>query len=206
MPEAGTALLNGTVLNDGGLACEYRFQYGRTPALGSNTSWSGGSQVTGDDFQQKITGLAANTIYYFRAQVRNSLATGSGDTLSFITTRANPAVGSLPATMISESQAILHGIVLQDSDRPGNVYFEWGGTKAYGNRTTVQNGFATGDEFNARITGLSEGTPIHYRAVFQSSPPVFGSDTTFTTASAVGLLTLAEADLLGQFMEESELA
>ncbi len=205
MPEAGSALLNGTVADDGGLPCEYRFQYGRTIALGTNTDWAGGALRTGDTFNQRIRSLRANTIYYFRAQLRNTEGIGSGSILNFITVRANAAVATLQATDISESQGVINGIVEEDSDKPGLVFFEWGMSTLYGNRTAPQGGFATGDEFSARIRGISEGTPIHYRAVFQSSPPVYGADRAFTTASAIGLITLAEADLLQQFMKESEL-
>lgn len=201
MPEDGSAILNGEVLDDGGLLCEYRFQYGTTPALGINTTWRGGALQTGDAFSETIRFLAPNTIYYFRAQVRNSLGTGSGDTRNFITMRSNPSVVARAATMVSEDKATINGTVTQDSGRPGRVYFEWGLTTAYGNVTPPQDGFATGDDFSAALQGLHEGTSIHYRAVFQSSPPVYSSDASLKTASAIGLMALADAEFFNQFME-----
>lgn len=35
----GSAILNGTIKDDGGLPCAFRFQYGKTIALGTDTTW-----------------------------------------------------------------------------------------------------------------------------------------------------------------------
>ena len=192
------ARLNGTIVDDGGLPCDIRFQYGVTPALGTFTPWFAGSFRTGDTFYQLVTGLAGNTIYYFQAEARNALGTGTaGSILSFIATRSEvAAVDILTPTLITAHSARLHAVVSYHGDRPGNVRFHYGASIAYGMRTPYQYGFATGDEFDADIGGLSEGSAYHCRAELQSSPPVFSRDLSFSTLAEIGGITLIDDEML----------
>lgn len=82
--EEYTAILQGLVADDGGEPCEYRFQYGLTDAYSTNTPWTE-NKVTDDTFTHVLTGLMINTTYHFRAQLRNSIGTNSGDNLTFYT-------------------------------------------------------------------------------------------------------------------------
>jgi hypothetical protein len=83
--EETTATLNGSVADDGGEACEYRFQYGTAPGVYSvNTTWTG-SKTTGQSFDIALTSLSEGTKYYYRAQLKNSGGTGSGSELSLLT-------------------------------------------------------------------------------------------------------------------------
>lgn len=81
-----TATLHGTVVDDGGEACQYRFEYdidsGEPYAY--STGWTG-SKATGESFSEAVSGLTAGTDYYFRAQAKNSAGTGSGSELTFTT-------------------------------------------------------------------------------------------------------------------------
>lgn len=81
------ATLNGILANDGGEACQVRFQYGLTNAYGTNTEWQSG-KVTGNKFEQEIGGLTPNTPYHFRAQALNSAGTGNGADKTFTTKEA----------------------------------------------------------------------------------------------------------------------
>lgn len=197
----GSAVLNGIIISAGGLPCEGRFQYGKTLALGTNTPWIGGALQDGDTFSQLITGLAGNTIYYFRAQARNSLGTSSGSTLNFITVQGAMAIASveiLSPTNITEYSARLNGIVINDGDDIGAVRFHYGLTTDYGMVTAWQQGFATLDTFYADIAGLSPASAYHCRAEFHSSPQVFSKDLSFSTLSELGGLTLVDEELLRQ--------
>lgn len=79
------ATLNGTVTDDGGEACEVRFQYGlAAPAYGTDTAWQPG-KLTNDTFSQRISGLTPNTTYHFRAQIKNSAGTVDGADRTFAT-------------------------------------------------------------------------------------------------------------------------
>lgn len=78
---------NGTLGDDGGEACQVRFQYGLTDAYGTDTAWQPG-KVTGNTFEQTISGLEPNTTYHFRAQAKNSAGTASGADRTFTTQEA----------------------------------------------------------------------------------------------------------------------
>ena len=84
--EETTATFSGTVTNDGGEACQYRFEYGTASGgpYANNTGWTG-SLTTGQSFNANVTSLSKGTKYYFRAQAKNSTGTGSGGELDFLT-------------------------------------------------------------------------------------------------------------------------
>jgi len=89
--EETTATLNGAVSDDGGEACQYRFQYGTSPGVYShNTGWTG-SKTTGQSFSESITSLNKGTKYYVRAQAKNSAGTGSGSEKTFLTKMPIPS-------------------------------------------------------------------------------------------------------------------
>jgi hypothetical protein len=78
-------------------------------------------------------------------------------------------VMTLAATDVTSSGATLHG-----SANPGGaatkVHFEFGATTAYGSSTDIGL-LATGivpASFDAALTGLDEGSTLHFRAVAQS--------------------------------------
>jgi len=84
-----TARLNSTLTDDGGEACEVRFQYyaDGDPAWGEETAWTG-SYTTEQQPYADIIDLTNNTLYHFRAQAKNSIATASGASTDFTTSNA----------------------------------------------------------------------------------------------------------------------
>jgi len=84
--EETTATLNGTVSDDGGEACQYRFEYDTDSGepYAHNTTWAG-SNTSGQSFTESVSNLTKGTKYYFRAQARNSAGTGTGSEQSFLT-------------------------------------------------------------------------------------------------------------------------
>ena len=195
------ARLNGTIIDDGGAGCEARFQYGMTIAMGLFTPWQGSSLlVTGDTFSSVLTGLRGNTIYFFQAEVRNAVGVGtSGAMLSFMTIKAiGPIVEIQVPTGVTASAATLHGAVTNEGDRPGQVRFQYGASASYGMVTAWQDGFGTGNSFNATIQGLSPGSAYHCRAEFQNGrgPSVVSGDLTFSTLSETGGMVLVGDDIL----------
>ena len=108
--EETTATLHGAVTNDGGEACQYRFQYGTvTGNYNAATGWTG-SVLTGESFSADVSGLGKGTKYYFRAQVKNSNGTGSGPELTLLTKPDAPVEGSFIAKAISDTQINLSWI------------------------------------------------------------------------------------------------
>ncbi|NVM23744.1 MAG: hypothetical protein HWN68_18440 [Desulfobacterales bacterium] len=78
------ATLHGKLTDDGGEACEVRFNYGHTVAYGDNTDWQTG-KVTNDLFQATITDLDPESTYHFRAEAKNSKGTCYGGDKEFDT-------------------------------------------------------------------------------------------------------------------------
>jgi len=64
--------LNGSVTDDGGEACQYRFRYREEKGDYLYTAWTG-SVTTGQSFGEAISDLKPNGMYYFSAQAKNSL-------------------------------------------------------------------------------------------------------------------------------------
>jgi len=80
-----SATLNGSVSDDGGEACEYRFRYKRSGGSYTETSWTG-SVMTGESFNHDVSGLSSGSTYYFAAQLRNSAGSGDwSEEYSFVT-------------------------------------------------------------------------------------------------------------------------
>jgi len=83
------AKLHGKLTDDGGEACEVRFQWGETTAYGNDTAWQPG-KATNDLFEQLITGLDSDKTYHFRAQAKNAHGTSSGADKEFTTQEVPP--------------------------------------------------------------------------------------------------------------------
>ena len=184
-----TAILNGTLVDDGGLVCEVRFEYGLVPGYGRVTAWRAG-YYTGMTFQELIHNLPGGYPVYFRAVGRNAAGTTYGAQRVFTTIPTLPIVQTLAATNISTGGATLNGVIVQDQGAVCTVYFEYGGTSVYGSKTLKVQGFATGDTFSADIVGLAPGSGYHFRAIgINKYGESFGQDVTFNTLSNRGAMT-----------------
>lgn len=78
------ATLNGQVVDDGGLPCSVRFEWGSTTAYGQITRWQGGL-TTGMTFSATIFGLGEGVLYHFRAVAQNARGIFYGQDMSFST-------------------------------------------------------------------------------------------------------------------------
>jgi hypothetical protein len=163
-----TATLNGTVTNDGGEACQYRFIYGMSSGnYTMNTGWTG-SVTTGQTFSAGLTGLIKGTKYFYAAQVKNSVNTGTGIDVELLTRPDPPPSGSFTAGAVSATEIHLEWVKGEgaqrtmvrrstdtfpvDRDHGGLVYFDTG--------------------TSCTDAGLTPGTTYYYRAWSQVS----GSD------------------------------
>ena len=184
-----SAILNGTLVDDGGLVCECRFEYGLTPAYGSFTRWQGGMH-TGDTFQELIRNLPSGYPVYFRAVARNAIGTTYGAQQIFTTIPTLPVVQTVAASNISTGGATLNGVIVLDQGAPCDARFEYGGTPSYGSKTRWVTGYVTGDSFSADIAGLSPGQVYHFRAIARNRyGEGYGQDMTFNTISDRGPMT-----------------
>ncbi len=98
--DSADATLSG-VINPNGHTTSYQFQFGTTPFLGLNTPPAGIGSGTGQvAVHQQITGLAANTTYYYRLIGSSSSGTGYGQTLTF-KTAGGPQVTSKARLLVN---------------------------------------------------------------------------------------------------------
>jgi len=101
-----------------------------------------------------------------------------------------PEVTTNAATDVTTDSATLNGNLTSLGDYSwAYVSFEWGGNTTYGNETTPGN-MTTLGPFSDNINGLSPNTTYHFRAKAVgngTATPVYGNDTTFTTAASFNL-------------------
>jgi len=86
------ANINGTLADDGGVACDCGFQWGETVAYGNTTSTQ--SKNIGETFSQAINGLTPGTTYHFRASSTNVSGTSYGADRTFTTYSISDGGGS----------------------------------------------------------------------------------------------------------------
>ncbi len=133
-------------------------------------------------FSDNVTGLSPNTTYYFKAKAVGH-GTSYGAEKSFTTATVPPTVTTDNATNITATGATLNGnLTSLGSYSSVYVFFQYGLNTSYGTNTTEQAKTATGG-FSDNITGLSKGTPYHFRAVcrYNSDNYTCGEDKTLLT-------------------------
>jgi phosphodiesterase/alkaline phosphatase D-like protein len=192
-----TATLKGTVNPNGGDSTTYTFQWG-TSSGNYNTGSGGGSLTTGttaQNVQRAITGLAGNTVYFFRLCATNSFggpvcgAEGQFQTLDAPTTLAGAASG------VTTSGATLAGTVNPNGANVTSTFFRYGptcsasdGWVAGCSQKAATPNTSTGRSpvnVSAGLTGLQTGTVFHYTLcatnAFPPQPRCDLSDHTFRT-------------------------
>ena len=103
-----TARLNSYLVDDGGEACDVRFQYNTSTGTpyAHNTTWVNDTYYTGNSPYVDIAGLTGDTIYYFRVQVRNTNGIVSGSEYLFTTLLAVGTPSNLVAYPSSDSVSL----------------------------------------------------------------------------------------------------
>jgi hypothetical protein len=197
-----TATLNGTY-NANNAASTIWFEYGTTPALGNSTSAQSVSATSASSYNAGITGLTANTTYYFRAVGQNASGTSYASILSFSTTNSSssststgggggggsnsvPDITTVGAEAITDVQATLDGHY-NANGLATRTWFEISKDNSLvANNTaptvgTANEGTGMGD-FHAVASNLIAGTTYYYRAVAENTRgTVFGTIKSFTT-------------------------
>ena len=163
-PSNSTAVVTGRVTPNGA-PTTYWYDYGATTALGQATAaHSIGSGYDAVPSPGYITGLRANTTYYFRLSAHNAYGTVGGTMYSFSTNNNPPPSGAAPttstnaATGVSRTTANLNGHV-NPNGADTNYWFEYGVGSALGQATGFQSA-GSGNTSAAVSTSLSDLNPL----------------------------------------------
>jgi len=172
---SSSATLNASV-NPNNCSTSYWFEYGTTMSLGNTTaSQSAGSSSGSLVVSSGISGLLANTTYYFRAVSQNTAGTVQGSILSFTTGGGGGTQGTAPtaltnpATNVSQTTATLNGQINPNSAAT-SYWFEYGTTMSLGNTTAAQSAGSSASfmSVSGSVSSLSANTTYFFRIVAQN--------------------------------------
>ena len=163
----------------------------------------------GNTTGRSVSGLNANTTYYYRVCAYNGNGTSGNSNVVNVTTLSTtgpPVVITNPATLIASFSATLNGSV-DPHGLTTTVYFQYGTTTSYGSTTLSQ--IKTGNTYqsiSANLRGLTASTTYHFRIVATNTAGTrYGADRTFTTLTATGppVVTTSPASLIASFQLRS---
>jgi len=164
-----SATLNGTVDPNDHSTTAW-FEYGTSSTLSTNTETTHvdmGSSNSVENLIKNITGLTANTTYYFRAVAENTHGIKKGDIESFTTSEnVNGIITTIQATSQLTTSAKLNGLFINQTGESVQGYFEYGKTSALNSSTTpISLGTGASLSFSKTITSLTPDTIYYFRAV-----------------------------------------
>lgn len=154
------AWLNGVLESTGAPDCEVWFEWGTTTSYGQETPHQPGSSP--GTFYEVISALEPGCTYHFRACASNSQGTAEGEDRSF-TVPTRPELTTNPAVGVGTTYATLMGSLDSTGELDCEVWFEWGETDSYGNKTTHQARSSAG-AFSAYVDALEPDTTYHFCA------------------------------------------
>lgn len=190
-PSNTTVVITGDV-KPNGAQTTYRYQYGKTSDLGSQTS----AQNIGSGFNTipatgYITGLTPSMLYYYRLTATNSIGTTNSATKTFTTSAtanppqptAAPTAATVAANGIERTSATIGGNV-NPKGSATSYWFEYGTTDSLGIATSVKS--AGNSEtilaVSALVADLKPDTKYFFRVNAQNNfGTVNGTILSFTT-------------------------
>jgi len=174
------ATLNGFA-EMGGINGYAWFEYGTDLNFGNTTTLNAFvvNDGGGGTYSTNISGLTANTTYYFRAVAQNSSnSIVRANVMSFTTgfstwgnnNQLAPTAITTSGAVLADNTAQFNSLILTGNSSNANTWFEWGATPELGNQTVAipANGAPAVRHTNT-ITGLTPGTAYYFRAVAQNA-------------------------------------
>lgn len=185
-----SATLNGTV-DPNASETTWWFEYGTSTSYGSKTAAKSAGSGTGPTgVAAGVTGLQKGRTYHFRLVAMSDGGTTHGADAAFLTSSA-PTVATGQASSIAPTSARLNGAVTPNG-LATTWHFDYGTTTSYGSKTSnhsAGSGTSAQNE-SVAISGLKVSTTYHFRLVASNSGgTTFGSDKTFSTSLAPGVVT-----------------
>jgi hypothetical protein len=174
------------MVDPGGLATAYRFEYGETASYGSSVPIPDASAGSGSgyvDVSHAIGGLQGGTLYHYRVVAANAAGTFPGVDRTFGTTAPIATTGA--ATEIRSFGATLHATV-DPQGLSTRYYFEYGPDSSYGSKRPVRAAaLGEGTAVEMALGGLAGSRLYHYRVVARNVAGVaYGEDRVLTTKPA----------------------
>jgi hypothetical protein len=180
------ATLNGAYEGNGE-DTHYYFEYGKTTSYGSTSApppgVDAGSGTVPEAESFHVCGLEPGTTYHYRIVASNGQGVSPANDQTFQTVAAVEFLATEAATVPNAAEAVLHASYSGNGEDT-HIFFEWGFTAFYGNKTTeVDEGSKTGPvTFAATVAELFPDTTYHFRVVAQNATGfAYGQDLTFTT-------------------------
>jgi phosphodiesterase/alkaline phosphatase D-like protein len=193
--DSNTVSSNSTVVVTGkvtpnGAQTSYWYEYGNSSSLGSRTP----TQAVGSGFiaisaPAYITGLSANTNYFYRLVAQNLFGTVQGATNTFATNSNPPPQGDAPtprssaATSVGTGNANLNGSVNPNGSQTA-YWFEYGESSNLGSVSSFQSA-GNGTSFVTiamPVTNLKPSTKYFFRVNAQNQfGTANGATLSFTT-------------------------
>ena len=137
--------------------------------------------------EEKITGLSANTDYFFRGIGMNSEGKYTGGTVVVRTAplpkvnQAITVISTKPATFVEETSVLLNGYQSPHMSE-GYRWFEWGKSQNLENSTKKTSLGNISQNFTEKLTSLDSGVVYYFRAVSEdASGRRYGAILSFTT-------------------------
>jgi len=167
------ATINGKILDDGGEACQVRFQIKKDGGSWwyEPDHWFG-PYSTDKTFSESVGGLSPNTKYCFKAGAKNSAGTVWDDTpRSFTTKPPNaPEVKTLPATDIEYNSAKLNGRLIDNGGSSCKMQFRHRKVGEVNWEYIPEDWTDYGsDDFSEIVTNLGSGDSYEYCAGAKNS-------------------------------------
>ncbi|MFA6994522.1 MAG: fibronectin type III domain-containing protein [Candidatus Paceibacterota bacterium] len=186
--QQNSATVNGSV-NPNGANTTYWFEYGTSYSLGNTTTQqNAGAGTSAQSVSASLTGLLANTTYYFRIDGQNQYGTSQGSILSFTTggqQGSAPIVVTNSATNVQQTSATLNGSVNPNGSAT-TYWFEIGTTYSLGTQTPTQSAGSgtSAQQVNVNVSSLQQNTTYYFRIDGQNQYGTSqGSILSFTTGS-----------------------
>ena len=171
---ASTATCCGTIVGENyGIITGYGISYSTTPGFeGSTGTHVEGWDLNGGSFTVHLTGLSADTTYYYRAYATNAKGTVYGDIESFKTKKASkPEVTTSDVTNISRTSAVGGGEVTKDNGSPvidRGICWSTSNSEPTISDFYASSGTGIGG-FSVTMTGLLPATTYYVRAYATNS-------------------------------------
>jgi phosphodiesterase/alkaline phosphatase D-like protein len=191
-----SATISGTV-NPEGQDTSYHFDYGTSPTSysDSTSATDAGSGNSASDVSAALTGLQANTTYYYRVVATNADGTADGHQGTLTTSALAPVVTTGSASSITTTSATISGTVNPEGQQT-TYEFDYGTSPNFGSATSAASlGSGSPDtSVSATLTGLQPGVTYYYRLVATNLTGTDdGGQATFTTNSLPPAVTTGNA-------------